>query len=108
MNFIKNKFFLIFSAAFMLVCACIVVISAIYSKGYTDKRNASSEEISHIYTVKEYNGRIGIFSADSNELLRILDVYLSTLPSEDVEKLAVGIKIRSESELQQIIEDYSS
>lgn len=39
---------------------------------------------------------------------RVLDVYVETLPYQDKLSLKEGIKVISEEELQQLIEDYDS
>ena len=59
------------------------------------------------WTVKEYCGQIGIFSADGT-LLYVLDTYVKTLPEADRRLLGEGIKIESKADLLSIIEDYTS
>ena len=59
-----------------------------------------------LYTVREVNGRIGIFD-QSGVLVRTLSVPVATLPRTDREQLAVGITICSEQELNALIEDFS-
>ena len=56
--------------------------------------------------VREYNGRIGIFS-EKDELLEVINVYTKTLPETDRRLLREGIIVTSEQELRGIIEDYS-
>lgn len=63
----------------------------------------SSEES---FTVREYMGRIGIFSSD-NTLLRVLDVYVKTLPEADRRLLGEGIEILGKKQLNAVIEDYT-
>ena len=109
MKFNLKKKILIFSSIFMLICTIAVVASTIVSNKYTSSEHNSTEDTpTHIYTVKEYSGRIAVFKRDDSEPIRIIDVYTSTLPEEDVEKLRQGINIGSDAELQQVIEDFSS
>ena len=63
------------------------------------------EEIS-MYTVRAYEGKIGIFS-EEEKLLKVLDVYIKTLPKADREMLEKGFYIIGEEELNSIIEDYT-
>lgn len=63
----------------------------------------SSEES---FTVREYMGRIGIFSSD-NTLIRVLDVYVKTLPEADRRLLGEGIEIFGKKQLNAVIEDYT-
>ncbi len=59
-----------------------------------------------LYTVRQVNGRIGIYGADG-ALLRTLSIPVATLPRTDREQLAVGIVLYSEQELDALIEDFS-
>ncbi len=59
-----------------------------------------------LYTVREVNGRIGVFDA-SGALMRTLNVPVATLPRADREQLAVGITLGSKEELNALIEDFS-
>ena len=56
------------------------------------------------YTVKEYNGKIGIFENDS--LIYTLDRYVFTLPEYDKKLLSSGIEVSTKEELYEIIEEY--
>ena len=58
------------------------------------------------YTVKSYEGKIGIFS-ENGTLLQVIDVYIKTLPKADRSLLEKGILVRDEAELRSIIEDYT-
>lgn len=61
-----------------------------------------------LYTVRTYNGKIGIFKNEENSPFEIIDVEVSSLPQTDQLLLSTGIQTKSDSELQQIIEDYES
>lgn len=58
-----------------------------------------------IYTVKEYNNKIGIFKNDS--LVYTMDTYIFTLPESDKRLLAEGIRVDTIEELEILIEEYS-
>lgn len=60
------------------------------------------------YTLIECDKKIGIYNTDSSELLKILDVYVATLPCADQTMLTEGICVRSRAELVSLIEDYTS
>lgn len=59
-----------------------------------------------VYTVKEYNGQIGIFSSDGS-LVQTLDTNVKTLPEADKRLLQEGFEIIGRSQLNSIIEDYT-
>ena len=58
------------------------------------------------YTVKSYEEKIGIF-INNNSLVRVIYVYIKTLPKADQELLEKGFLVIGESELRSIIEDYT-
>lgn len=58
------------------------------------------------YTVRELDGRIGIYGEDGT-LLRTVNVSVATLPRADREQLAVGITLTSRDELEALILDFS-
>ena len=58
------------------------------------------------YTVKSYEGKIGIFT-DNGTLVRVIDVYIKTLPNADRTLLEKGFVVTGEAELRAIIEDYT-
>lgn len=59
------------------------------------------------YILKEYFGRIGIFTEDESIPYEILEADISYLPKTDTEKLKEGIEVYSEEELYRLIEDFS-
>ena len=59
-----------------------------------------------LYVVREYNGKIGVFSSDGG-LLRTVSVMVSALPVKDRDALAAGIHVTSFSELNALLEDFS-
>lgn len=63
---------------------------------------------SDIYTIKAYNGHIGIFLNDEIQPYREINVPLSTLPEEDQILLEKGITANSQGKVQIILEDYIS
>lgn len=77
----------------------------IYIYQDTEETETESEEISY-WLVKEYDGRIGVFS-HKGILLEVIDVYTKTLPKSDRDELREGIEITDKRELYSIIEAYS-
>jgi len=60
-----------------------------------------------IYIMRENGGKISIYDAKTENIIKTLDVYVFTLPESDREYLKQGIEIYSESELISLIEDYT-
>lgn len=63
---------------------------------------------SAVCTVKEYNGRIGVFKGDSSVPYRVIDYDFSLLSDYDQRQLTEGIIIETDRELQQLIEDIAT
>ena len=70
----------------------------------TDDHVKATEDT--VYTVKSHMGKIGIFTSDG-ELVRILEVYVKTLPEADIRLLEEGFEVVGRSQLNSIIEDYT-
>lgn len=58
------------------------------------------------YTVKEYNGAIGVFKG--TELIKIVDVNVDELRQSDKDALSAGIILDTQEEVAELLEDYGS
>ena len=86
------------------------------STGNTDKTADEKQVIAEesdtapqntaLYILREYNGKIGVFSADGG-LLKTVSVMVSSLPAQDKTALAAGISVSSYEELHALLEDFS-
>ena len=63
-----------------------------------------SEEFSHTFTIKEFNGKIGIYK--DGDFQYQINVSVSTLPEADKKLLLRGIEVSTEQELNDIISCY--
>ena len=61
-----------------------------------------------VYTVRTYEGRIGIFLNDSEVPFEELDVDVGLLPEADQVLLEEGIRVTDREHLNRLIEDYES
>ena len=61
-----------------------------------------------IYRLCECGGKVGIYDAETNIIIDIIDIFVSTLPKNDRIALKNGIEIYSFKELSEIIEDFST
>ncbi len=71
-----------------------------------DSNTEESSDIIQKWTVKEYNGRIGIYN-EQGVLLEVIETYIKTLPISEREQLKEGIEVFSKDALYSIIEDYT-
>lgn len=58
------------------------------------------------YTVKEYNGHIGVFRNEETEPFEEIQVDVNLFPETDRDLLKQGIKAHTPEELNAVIEDY--
>ena len=61
-----------------------------------------------IYILGEHEGKLAVLSPDKNFVHEVFGVYINTLPVYDRELLREGIKIKSDEELNSLLEDYNS
>ncbi len=91
---------------------CLLVLSALFVSinNDIDRREAettSPQQIT-VYTIKDYNGKIAVFENNSTNPQNVYDSYTSVLPESDQIRLREGIVVSNASDLQRIIEDYTS
>ena len=97
----------------LFVTVAIISYSLVVSR-YVDKRLTASQQpqtsviCTSVFTLKEFEGKIAVFTSDSQQPIQILDRKLDELPEEDKALISEGITAVSESQLQSLIEDYSS
>ncbi len=60
------------------------------------------------YILKEYNGELAVFRGDSDTPYKLLGVPVSIMSDYDRKLLEAGIFTESQSELNRLIEDYTS
>lgn len=72
---------------------------------YEDEKNVKQQEF---YTIKEYEGKIAVFKDSDKKPFTVYEAYTSLLPEQDRQKLKDGIKVDNTTDLQKIIEDYTS
>lgn len=93
--------FAIMTVYFLLISRKIEKITFDSAKTVFEENIANENTL---YTVKEYNGKIGIF--ENNALIYTLDKYVFTLPEYDKKLLSSGITVSTKEELYEIIEEY--
>ena len=84
----------------------IVYIPVYYETSIESESEELFEEEKNMYNIRAYEGKIGIFS-EEGKLLKILEVYIKTLPEADREMLEKGFYVIGEDDLHAIIEDYT-
>ena len=92
-------------AILLVACAGALSLNAGEAKN-TAPQNAQT----HIpkYTLSVYRGKLALFARGYAMPVEIYDVYLDNLPKTEQEKIKNGISAETDTEIQKIIEDYTS
>lgn len=59
------------------------------------------------YIMRDYNGRIAVFVYGEDEPQEVFDVFTSSLPRDEAERVYKGITVEGEEALQKLIEDFT-
>lgn len=74
--------------------------------GAADGTTETSFAPSPVFTIKVYEGVIGVFD-DGGKLIRTVNVYVETLPAADRNALSMGICVTGEQEMRAIVDRYA-
>lgn len=103
---IKRYRIFLSSIIFAVIIASLAAVIFYYSSESRQEVLINGKET--YFILAEHGGKIGVFKSGEDSPFLLLDVYVDTLPYRDKLYLEEGIKVFSEEELQQLIEDYSS
>lgn len=92
---------------FILAVVFSVLAIAFY---FTDRASASAppEGNEFLYQIVDYNGKVSVVRRGEEKPYQVFDTYTNSLPEIDQQELKNGVKIYSDAQLQQAIEDYTS
>lgn len=85
-----------------------VTVGQSASANRTSSAELSSSAADTGYTVKSYNGKIGVFIGSSSTPDQVIDVNPDTLPQSEAERLNQGIHVDTHDALLTILENYTS
>ena len=106
MKTIMNKKLIIIIALFLLLCLTACNDSS-PEQEIAENETTAEQETEESYTVRFYKGSVAVFDSH-DKLYDILEIPSNILTDADREELNKGIHAKNKSELQSIIEDYSS
>lgn len=90
---------------------CILFLATLFVNLNNDINIYENEEKTknqEVYTIKEYEGKIAVFKNSDKKPFTVYDAYTSLLPEQDRQRLKNGIEVDNTTDLQRIIEDYTS
>ncbi len=103
----KSKTFKI--SLFSLICViCLATLFVNLNNDIEIHENEDNTNNQDIYTIKEYEGKIAVFKNSDKKPFTVYESYISLLPPQDRQRLENGIKVDNTTDLQKIIEDYTS
>ena len=98
------RLIVIIPAVFIILA--VILSAVLVALPYFEKDSGESESPAVLYTVREHEGKIGVWNSDG-KLRMIIDVSVSSLPDADRDELSGGFTVSSEEELMALVEDYS-
>ncbi|MCM1506162.1 MAG: hypothetical protein NC177_03360 [Ruminococcus flavefaciens] len=105
----RKVFFTIFTA--IAVAGFIVICTLAQSVRHAKIQTRFAVNVPEVSqpecTVREYNGKIGVFRGASDKPYKIIDYNVNLLSDYDRELLADGLIMESDEELRKFIEDIS-
>jgi len=87
-----------------IFCTALIVISIYQMKITSQTPIANPADVSYI--VKEYGGKIAVFTPEEDEPLAVYEVYVHLLPENDIELLRRGITVDDDYTLIKTLEDF--
>ena len=88
------------TAVVLAVCAAaFLTVSAITQRAEPDA--------SEMYVLRDYTGRIAVFACGEDEPLEVFDIFTSSLPKSEAERVRKGITVEGGEALQRLIEDFT-
>jgi hypothetical protein len=97
----KVTIFIVALSIFISLFSAIVVLA-----DNREEERADADTETGVYTIKELDGRIGVFYMD--DLIYFTDIEVDTLPSSDRILLHSGIETESYESVVRLLEDYST
>ncbi len=84
------------------------ILSFLHLKYGGDEPPAPQLAEQETYTVGVWEGKLALFETTADFPVKLYDVAITALPPEEQQRLRAGIPVRSDGELQALLEDYTS
>ncbi len=86
-----------------LTLALALCAAAFLTTSFVIEKNATPGK----YIIRDYQGRVAVFRYGEDEPEEVFEVFTSSLPESECERISKGITVKSDEELQSLIEDYT-
>ncbi len=101
-----TKAAVLFTATILTVLFITCAVAARPAEKVSNAPLSSQTKKQVYYILKEYKGKIAVFSSDDEIPIHQIDVLVDSLPERDQEKLKKGIKTSNPEEALLMAEDY--
>ena len=98
----------LFAAAASLVMIGLFLVFLFYFGDGAADSSQAAEPSQPAYTLREYDGKLGVFPAGSDTPSQVIDIPISLLPPYDQAELQSGVSAADDAELARLLEDYTS
>ena len=89
--------------------SCVTIVLSIYFNRSSQKVNIAAQTSTKIeYILKDYNGHLAVFYAGKTTPYEEFDILTNSFSDYDKNLLQKGIYAYSQSDIQRLIEDYTS
>lgn len=104
----KSVAYPIFGIAITVLITSIIYMSHILLSSSVNQQTKNEPITEYTYVLKEYEDGIGVYRKNESTPFQQLDVVVDTLPEYDQNALKQGMKVKDDTELRRLIEDYTS
>lgn len=67
-----------------------------------------NDEFEPQFVIGNWDGQVAVFEGNASYPKQVFDVYVSTLPPQEKEKILAGIPVKDADQLSVLLEDYTS
>ena len=96
-----KKIFIVFCTIF---CTALITVSIYQMKSESPAPIDSPTRTA--YTIKEYAGKVAVFSQDEEQPIAVYEIYVHLLPENDIELLRKGIAVDDDYTLMKTLENF--
>ena len=94
----------------LILCFCTIFCTALICISIWQMKNTAPRPIAQpaqtAYIVKEYGGKLAVFTPDEVQPIAVYDVYIHLLPENDIEILRKGIAVDDDYTLLKTLENF--
>ncbi|MDF2567242.1 MAG: BofC C-terminal domain [Oscillospiraceae bacterium] len=103
----KSILYSLVSVSTLLLIIAIMFVVNFFSSKDILKISTQEPKTTYMYVLKEHENNVGVYDYKTQEHLFDLEITIDSLPEYDQSQLKSGIKIKDDTALKSIIEDFT-